>query len=206
MQRTGNDIWISFGPDDNDTLRYAPACGGQGKATLCRFEDGQTPPVELTAGLDILIYFNGPNSFMQQPARIVIEPSEETESAFGFETTGDAVSAEGREMFRVGVSLAEYTADVEGTARKLADVSVLGLAFFADAVYEIGTIVGVSFTVGDETFSGRCRVQSVKETGSGPRYGVLFMNGADAGNLESGLRKLTMDAQRTQLRRLSRAG
>lgn len=206
MQRKGNDIWISFGPDDNDTLRYAPACGGEGNTTLCRFEDGHTPPIELAEGLDVLVFFNGESGFMQQPAKIVSEPCEESELAFGIETSGDAVSAENREMFRVGVSLADYTAVIDGAMRKMADVSVLGLAFFSDTDYEKGAVVDAKFTVGDEMFSGRCRVQSVKETGAGNRYGLLFMNGAEGGDLEPGLRKLTMDAQRTQLRRLSRAG
>ncbi|USN99683.1 MAG: PilZ domain-containing protein [Phycisphaeraceae bacterium] len=203
MQRVSNDLWISLGPEDSDRLRYAPACGGDGHAILFRFQTDQSPPAPLAAGRDVLVFFNGPKGFMQQPARIVLTPEN---ALYGLETTGDAVSAESREMFRVGVTLADYEAIVGGERCKVADVSVLGFAFLSDRGYKLGEVLEASFTLGGEEFEGRCRVKSVKPLAKGARFGLLCLNGDDAGNLELGLRKLTMEAQRTQLRRLSRAG
>ena len=206
MQRTSDDIWISLGPADNDTLRHATVTGGEGRATYFRFDPEHAPMCAVEAGQDALVHFNGPRGFMQQPARITLAPEEGGEPVFALESTGEAVSAESREMFRVGVALADYTAMIAGEICKLADVSLLGLAFFSDREYKLGEVLETAFNLGDESYEGRCRVKSIKPTAKGARYGLLCMNGEGTGNLEAGLRKLTMDAQRSQLRRMSRAG
>ncbi|MBZ0171158.1 MAG: hypothetical protein K8E66_02140, partial [Phycisphaerales bacterium] len=69
MQRVSNDIWISLGPEDNDTLRYAPACGGEQQTTLFRFDEEHVPPSPPVEGRDVLVFFNGPGGFMQQPGK-----------------------------------------------------------------------------------------------------------------------------------------
>ncbi len=56
-----------------------------------------------------------------------------------------------------------------------------------------------------ERVQGRCIVQRGGETRDGWGYGLLCINGQGSGNLGEGLHKLTMDAQRTQLKRLSGA-
>lgn len=207
MQRVNDDMWIKLGPEDGDKLRYAPICGVEGGETLFRFDAEHEPPEPLADGHDVLVLFNGPKGFMQQPACVTIRPADEGPIMYGFVTTGDAVSAENRDMFRIGVALADYKAEVDAADTcKVADVSVLGIAVLSEHLYELGQVVEVSFTLEGETFTGRCRVKSIKPLAVGARYGLLCLNGADAGDLENGLRKLTMDAQRSQLRRMSRAG
>ncbi len=207
MQRINNDIWIRLGPDDGDQLRFARVGGTEGEETLFAFHDGHVPPKALTVGQDALVLYNGPKGFLQQPVRITSIPVDTSTTFYRLVTTGDAVSAENREMFRVGMILSGHTATIgDGDVATIADVSIMGLSVISEKTYQMGEVVDVAFEVLGESYAGRCRVKSIKELAKGTRYGLLCLNGAEAGDLEKGLGKLTMEAQRAQLRRMSRAG
>ncbi len=203
MFQLGQEMFVSVGGGDN-ALEPVTVCNADGGAIALRFVDDGATGESVLEGQYAMLYFNGPDGFMQQPARIV-EPKEGGRS-FLIETTGDAVSGESRQFFRVCTVLVEYFAGVgDEDSCRIVDVSSMGLAIVSGKELSVGDCVPVSFPVGKRTFSGECIVQSVRETKGGWRCGLLCINGEDSGALDEGLHGLTMDAQCTQLKRLSGA-
>ncbi len=203
MFQLGQEMFVSVGGAAN-ALEPVAVSGSDGGAFALRFVDDEIHGESVLEGQNIMLFFNGPDGFMQQPGRIV-EPQEGGRS-FLCETTGDAVSGESRQFFRVCTVLVDYRAGVgEEDSCKIVDVSSMGLAVVSCRELSIGDCVPVSFPLGQKSFKGECIVQSVRETRDGWRYGLLCINGQGSGNLDEGLHKLTMDAQRTQLKRLSGA-
>ncbi len=207
MQRINNDIWLKLGPEDGDQLRFATIGGTEGEETLFSFDAEHAPAKPLPVGREALVLYNGPKGFLQQPVRITGTPIDTGTPIYRLVTTGDPVSAENREMFRVGMILSGHTATIgDGDEAVIADVSIMGLSVISERTYQMGEVVDVSFEVLGESYAGQCRVKSIKALAKGTRYGLLCLNGTDMGDLEKGLGKLTMEAQRAQLRRMSRAG
>ncbi len=203
MFSLGQEMFVSVGGADN-ALEPVTVTGSDGRAFVLRFVDDEPTSESVLEGQSVMLFFNGPEGFMQQPAKIV-EPLEQGR-AFSTETTGDAVSGESRQFFRVSAVLADYQASVgDEKTCKIVDISSMGLAATSTEELSIGDCVPVSFALGEKVYSGECIVQSVRETRAGWRCGLLCVNGKASGNLDDGLHKLTMDAQRTQLKRLSGA-
>ena len=157
---------------------------------------------------EIVIFFHGTKELMQQPATINAIVQGEEKVTFGIQTTGEAVSAESRKSYRVCTVLGSYEADLgdEG-ARHIVDVSATGLAIIATGTYAFGQVLPIAFDLKGKRYKGSVCVQSIKPVSQGTRYGMVY---ADAeknktDNLDEGLQRLTMDAQRTHLRRLSGA-
>ena len=169
--------------------------------------NGEVPPFELLEeNGEIILFFHGPKEFMQQPAKITEIVSDEGKTTFGVQTTGDAVSAESRNCYRVCTVLGSYKAQFgdEGK-RQIADVSATGLAIMATGDYPFGKVFPISFELNGKSYAGAGCIQSIKKVKAGTRYGLLMVECNKKDNLEEGLQKLTMDAQRTQLKRLSGA-
>jgi len=168
---------------------------------------GEFPPFEAAVeGAEAVIFFHGPKEFMQQPAVVTEVIDDNGKTFFGIQTTGDAVSAESRKCYRVCTVLGSYEATIGDEGRRhIVDVSATGLAVMADGDYAFGQVLPVSFELNGKTYSGAACVQSVKKVKAGTRYGLLCVECGNKDNLEDGLQKLTMDAQRTQLKRLSGA-
>ena len=203
MFQSGQEMFVSFGGGGN-ALDPVVVSGADVASVRLRFVDDEAPEGASREDQGLMLYFNGPDGFMQQPAKVVEPVGEDGE--IGVVTTGDAVSGESRQFFRVSTVLSSYEAIVEGAPGcKIVDVSSMGLAVIVEGERGVGDALSVSFPLGVRTFSGECVVQSVRETGAGWRLGLLCVNGAGSGDLDVGLHALTMQAQRDQLKRLSGA-
>lgn len=201
MFQVGQSMFVSVGGGAR-TLDPVEVAGVEGGAVRLVFVDEVRPEEVRREGERLMLFFQGAEGFMQQPAAIV-EPVS-AEGAVVVATTGEAVSGESRQFFRVSTVLCAYEAEVEGTSGcRIVDASSMGVAVVCDFEREIGDPMGVSFVLKGRRFSGECVVQSVRETRAGWRLGLLCVSGS--GDLGDGVHALTMDAQRDQLRRIAGA-
>jgi hypothetical protein len=169
------------------------------------FEGGLAPD----PGQDILMYFEMGREFMQQSARVAAVLETEPACVFAFQTTGEPVSAEGRECYRARTIFLEIAVDFgDEHGCPLQDISATGLAVTAITRHAIGAHVPVRFRHESITASGTVCVQSVRELPSGRfRYG-LHSVGRDKADREfrDALNRISLSVQRLQLRRLSGTG
>ena len=206
MLSPGREMFVSF-PSSGATrvLHAAKVCTMGDDLITLKFLEPDLIPVEAEGACTV--FFDGPREFMQQPAeRVAYDDAPDTDEAFdlALQLAGEAVSAETRKCYRVGTSLAQYYGGFGSFGEcHIVDVSATGLGFVCGTRMKIGTGVDFSFELHGHTYSGRGFVQSQKETRNGYRYGLLCTSDDPA--LAKGLQQLTMDAQRTQLRRLSGA-
>ena len=162
----------------------------------------------------VMVYFDKRRDFMKQSAKMELVVHEETEDQidgvmrYTIELLGDAVSAESRQCFRVSTVISDRKAILseEGEV-KLVDVSATGFAVIASKERNIGQIVKTVLIHEGREFAGTACVQSICELSKGQiRYGMYSVEqNHKSNNLTSGLRTISMDVQREQLRRLSRA-
>jgi hypothetical protein len=127
----------------------------------------------------------------------------------GFRTTGEPTSAEGRDRFRVSTVMANLTASVGAEPEcPLLDISSTGFAVEATQRYEIGQVVSVTLRYQGRLFSGKARVQSIREREMGSiRYGLHALEDkTSGGDLQKGQQHISAAVEREQLRRLSRSG
>ena len=145
---------------------------------------------------------------MQQPARIEAVLQSEPRTVFGFETTGELVSAEARQCYRVSTVMASLTAVVADEECPLLDVSASGFAILSTAQHKMGKVVTVVLHYKGTKYTGQARIQSIREMPDGRiRYGFNAQDSKRAGgDLHKGQRQITMDVQREQLRRFARSG
>jgi len=177
-------------------------------------EEGYTLQLEekdlsLDAGQDFLLYFEERREFMQQPARINAIMEGEPSLTIGFATTGDPVSAESRECYRVSTALADYVASVaDEPSCKLMDVSVTGFSVIAEKNYSIGQSVPVKLFFENREFTGTVTVQSIKQLPTGKiRTGFYSTDpGVARDSLGRGLQTISMAVQRQHLRRQAGTG
>lgn len=167
--------------------------------------ESQEAGLSLTVGQGILIYFEVGKKFVKQSARIEAV-SDDDMPTFDFVPIGEPVSAENRQQFRVSAVISDLTATLgEENRCKLLDVSASGFSVMSTQAYEISSIVDAALLHDGESYTGRVRIQSIRDLSpDGIRYGLYCVDekGSNA-NLEEGLRRMSMDLQRKQLRRLS---
>lgn len=154
-------------------------------------------------GKAVILYFEAGNRFLQQPARIDAVLETQPKFTLGFETTGDPISAESRQTYRVSTATSGLTVMVGNEHCPLLDISATGLAVVVSDAYLPGQTVMVVLAYDERIYSGTARVQGIRRLPDGRiRYGL---HGADdTGNLEKGLREVTMAIQRKQLQRRAR--
>ncbi len=82
------------------------------------------------------------------------------------------------------------------------DVSSTGFAYESDARHELGKVLAVEIRYEGSRFKGPCSVQSVANLRPGQtRFGLRTVDTElGPGKLASGLRKLSLDAQRRMVR------
>lgn len=175
-------------------------------AITARFhEPGHEPEPEQ----DVLIYYEIRREFMQQSARIVAVLETEPSTVFAFHTTGEPVSADSRECYRVSTALLDIPCTFgDERDRPVRDVSATGLAVISTQRLSIGDTLEVAFRYDGIDAKGSVCVQSVRELPDGEvRYG-LHSIGKDKPSREfrDALNRISLAVQRLQLRRLSGAG
>ena len=164
------------------------------------------PDVEV--GQEVLVYYERKREFMQQAARIesTTQTEDDEQLRFEFELTGEVISAESRQCFRVSTVISDMTADLGDEADcQLMDVSVTGFAVTASTVHKIGQVVKAKLRHQDQEFSGAVRIQSIRELGPGQiRYGLHGLSTLEGGgNLLRGIALISTAVQRQQLQRLA---
>lgn len=161
----------------------------------------------LEPGTSVLVYCEVDGRFMQQAARIEALNVGEDETMgplVGFVTTGNPVSAESRECYRTSTVMTDLTATVgDESSCQLVDVSATGFAVIAAAPYGVGSQVDVTIRYEGKVYAGRASVQSIKDFGPDKvRYGLHCLEcRAQTGELTRGLKQISMNVQREQLRR-----
>ncbi len=163
----------------------------------------------LESGQDIFVYYEFRNEFTRQPARIDLIADTPSGYTISFQFTGDAVSAERRQCYRVSTVMAAVTATFGGEENcPVVDVSATGFAVIAAKQYKAMDIVTATVRFESETFSGQGRIESIRELEVGRiRYGLHCVDGKSTDEtLRKGLQQISAAVQRQHLRRLSRAG
>ena len=88
--------------------------------------------VALQAGQDLFVYYQLKRKFVKQHARIDAVMQTAPVLVVGFQITGEPMSAESREWFRVSTVMANLTASVGAESEcRLLDVSTVGFAIEA---------------------------------------------------------------------------
>lgn len=207
MFRAGQDLFVHLGGAGHQrVLHPIRVCEVEDDVSFVVFQDQSQGVGSIEPDQAVVLFFQGPKEFMQQPAQIVGMRQEESGLWLGIRTTGDPASAESRQCFRVCTVLGSYITSIDNeTGCRIADVSATGFGVFAKGDYAFGDVVDVSFELEGCSYSGRACVQSLKQVAAGFRYGLLNVDGDGEGNLADGLQRLTMHAQRTQLKRISGA-
>ena len=163
----------------------------------------------LKSGQDIFVYYEFRNEFTRQPARIHVIADTPSGRTFTFQFTGDAVSAERRQCYRVSTVMAAVIATFGGEENcPVVDVSATGYAVIAAEQYKTTDIIKATIQFEGETFSGLGRVESARKLGVGRiRYGLHCVDGKSTDEtLRNGLQQISAAVQRQHLRRLARAG
>lgn len=171
-----------------------------------RFDE---PGLIPTPGQNVLIYFEIGREFKQQSARVTAVHVTDPMAVFALQTTGQPVSAEGRESYRARTITLDLFCEFAGEKHcAVHDVSATGLCVVASSSRKIGDSVPISFEHDSILAEGDFCVQSVRELHSGRfRYG-LHAIGKDerARALRDALDRISISVQRSQLKRLSRTG
>ena len=96
---------------------------------------------QLEDGAEVIAYYEVNRRFMQQPVRVLSSAqTEEGGLSMELETTGDPVSAESRECYRVSCYATGIKAQLGEDLElcEVLDVSATGFAVFSTAQYQIG--------------------------------------------------------------------
>jgi hypothetical protein len=200
-------IFLSFPNESHQRILHPATIKEAGKTGYsAELEEAH---LALEAGQNLFVYYELKRKFVKQAARIDAVMQTDPTLVIGFQTTGEPVSAESREWFRVSTVMADLTATVGSEANcRLLDVSTAGFAVEATKRYEVGQVVPVTLRYQGGQFSGSARVQSIRELPRGRiRYGLHGLDEkAGGGDLKKGQQTISAAIEREQLRRLARSG
>ncbi len=162
-------------------------------------------------GAEVLVFYEIDSHFMQQPVRVlsVVEKKRddgENRIRLALETTGDPISAENREYYRVSC----YAADVEAQLGEdpemceLVDVSATGFAIFSDAEYTVGQTLPATLCYNGSHVLGTAVIESYTPFRKKNRYGLRAVDDErPKASLKKDLYRINLVVQREQLARLS---
>lgn len=127
----------------------------------------------------------------------------------GFHPTGEPVSAESRQCYRVLTSISsDVSAVIDGQHNcPVLDVSATGFSIMSEAPLRQGQVVRVTLNHEQNDYAGSAVVQSSKELNDGRyRYGLYCAGDEKSnGSLFKGLQQIGTKIQREQIRRLNGA-
>jgi len=146
----------------------------------------------------------------QMPADDPFDAAVREQLVFAFQTTGEAVSAENRQCYRVSTVVASaVSAELnDQQSCPVLDVSATGFSVLCDAELRPGQVVRTKLEHEQQQCSGTAIVQSAKELPDGrTRYGMYCAgNEKSNGDLLKGLQRISASLQRQQLRRMTGTG
>jgi len=207
MLEPGMKMYLNF-PNESKTRILHPGTAKEAGERGCTAELEESD-LAVEAGQDVFVYYEISRKLVKQAARIDAVMTDDQALTIGFQLTGDIVSAENREWFRVSTALNDLTADFGPESNcRLLDVSSVGFAVEATERYEIGNTVPVTLHFQGEHFAGDARVQSVRELHGGQvRYGLHSLTyKSSGGDLRKGQQQISTAVERAQLRRLAGSG
>ncbi|MCK4874146.1 MAG: hypothetical protein KAS72_15595 [Phycisphaerales bacterium] len=200
MLTTGQDVFLQLPTTSTVRLLHTGAfVEYEDGIHIAAFDEGSfTPEVDQ----EVFIYHMIRKEFMQQPACIRAIMQDESKLRVAFETTGDPVSAESRQCYRVVTALADLTTTIGDEQHcRLLDVSATGFSGMSNSEYPKGKTVEATLFFQGKEFKGQATIQSIKELDPGrTRYG-LYCTDERGSDLTKGLQKISMAVQRQQLRR-----
>ncbi len=162
---------------------------------------------ELEDGAEVIAYYEVNRRFMQQPVRVLSSvQTEESGLSMELETTGDPVSAESRECYRVSCYATGIKAQLgeDPELCEVLDVSATGFAVFSTAQYQIGQTMQATLYHDGDSILGTVVVQSAREYGKNMRYGIRAIDDErKTATLKSALARVNLAVQRAQAARLS---
>lgn len=227
MVAIGNAIFLQLpGSSERPVLHPGKVLGLHRETCTVAVE---AEDLRIAEGQDVLVYFEKDREFLKQAARIDSAepgcPDDDDESCTGtrsardmiddvaasglivvFTVMGEPVSAERRETYRVSTVMMNLTTSFgKEAACPILDVSATGFALISTVRYELANMTDATITVDDKTYTGKVSVQSVRDLGRGRfRYGLHGIDeDRSTGALSKGLHRMSVKAQREQLRRLS---
>lgn len=167
----------------------------------CSFEDKM---FALNLGSEVVLYSSHNGKFLQCGGELSVITDVNDKEIYNFTLAGEAHSAETRESFRILIVTEEIFATVADYPRsRLVDISAEGFGIVLKAMLSPGVSLPVTIHSGEDSYSGRARVQTAKELDNGTfRYGMLVYESGSP--LRKGLTKITNDIQRARLKRISR--
>lgn len=166
----------------------------------------EEPGLTYGIGQELLIYFEQRRHFVQQPATVEALLDSETGRFVVLKTTGEPVSAESRQCYRVSTILSDITVTFDGVEGcSLRDVCVTGFAVVSPRQYKIGQVLGVDLLFEGTRYTGQASIQSMTQMPDGQaRYGVNCVKApASPRSLSKGVQQVSMSVQRRQLSRLA---
>lgn len=204
MIKTNTKVFLGI-PDESEKRILHPGKVVKVSETIITAEFVEED-LHLEKGMDLFLYYYISRKFTKLPARIKSVSWTEPSIMVALETTGDPVSADTRQFFRVSALRGDLTADF-GPEKNcvVVDVSATGFAVHATGRYKVGTRVEAVVYHEGKALSGTVTVMNVRERSKGQfRYGVLCLDDADSGgSLKNGLPKVSLAIQRKELARLS---
>lgn len=207
MLRLGTEIFIrESGNSCGGYLHSGKVVEAQESMYTAEFEE-DVPGTEV--GQEVFVYYHHHRAFMQQPIRIeaFTLAQGEQKPTVTFELSGEPISAEDRQCYRVSTVVADMTVRLADEPEcPLLDVSVAGFAVLATTLHGIGETVVATLRFEGEEYAGRARIQSVREMeGGSVRYGLNGLRKSEGGGeLLRGMEVISAAVQRQQLRRLAR--
>ena len=207
MLEPGMKMYLNF-PNESKTRILHPGTAKEAgkRGYTAELEESD---LAVEAGQDVFVYYELDRKFVKQAARIEAAMKDAPALTIGFQITGDIVSAECREWFRVSTALIGLTADVGSESNcRLLDVSSVGFAVEATERYEIGNTLPATLHFQGKHFTGQARVQSIRELHGGRfRYGLHSLTDkSSGGDLCKGQQQISAAVEREQLRRLAGTG
>lgn len=162
--------------------------------------------VAINADDEVVLYAEVRGKFMQCGAKVESLVEElNGRAVWTFKLVGEPVSAESRGSFRVSI----VTDNIMAALGKLppcpvTDVSPEGFSVLLNESLSVGATFEATIFAGQTTISGQVRIQTVKQLPTGQlRYGLLAFEPKTP--FRRNLEKLSMELQRTRLKRMSRA-
>lgn len=189
-------------------LRHAKVVGARDDTFTAALEEDYDEDLDAGESRDILVLFQDDHKFLQQSASAVEVFADGRTALLTFKTTGEPVSAENRQCYRVAAFAAGLTVQLGNESQcPLLDVSCTGFSAFARRDLDVGSVIDAAFRFDGVEYSGKVCVQSRRQAPNGrTRYGLhCIENRFSEGRMPDGLRKMSIFLQREQLRRLAGA-
>lgn len=191
-------LFFNSGPSTDDrVLLPATVTAVEGKFVTVH-PDHIGPKV--SSGNTVEIFYERSRKFVRQDVRIEAVEQEDESTVIRFETVGDAEMVEQRQEYRVLTIMEDLDVALNTEAAKLADVSATGFSSVGRHEHRAGETLNVTVGLDRNRYTGKATVQSVKTMPNGQlRYGYIVHPSEK--ELLEGLRLISMDTQRKQLRR-----